>query len=300
MEKPQIICLTPVKNEAWILEKFLKCASVWADRIIIADQNSDDGSPDIARRFPKVQLIENDSKEFNEPERQKLLIDEARKIPGPKILIALDADEFFSANFSKTRDWELIQKAVPGTIINFHWACVLPDRKKYYIYPGEFPLGFVDDGSDHQGKIIHSPRLPIPDDNPSVLVKGFKVLHFATIDFERFKSKVRWYQCLEYIKGRWEGRLIDLYRWYHRDFHIPGEYIKTLPDEWIKGYEAEIDLLDITEEPYYRWDIEMIRLFADEGTKNFENSRFGILIGIKCMKKYIKKNRVSVLMILVL
>ncbi|MFZ0503142.1 MAG: glycosyltransferase family 2 protein, partial [Chthoniobacterales bacterium] len=65
MEKPLVICLTPIKDEAWILERFLKCASTWADHIIIADQQSKDGSKEIARRFPKVTLIENNSESFN-------------------------------------------------------------------------------------------------------------------------------------------------------------------------------------------------------------------------------------------
>ena len=78
MLKPTVICLTPVKNEAWILERFLRCASLWADYIIIADQGSDDGSVEIATRFPKVILVENPSSIFNEPERQKLLLEAAR------------------------------------------------------------------------------------------------------------------------------------------------------------------------------------------------------------------------------
>ena len=84
MKTPQIICLTPVKNEAWILERFLECASLWADQIIIADQGSDDGSREIARSFNKVQLIENSAKVFNEPERQKLLIEAARSDSWPE------------------------------------------------------------------------------------------------------------------------------------------------------------------------------------------------------------------------
>ncbi len=46
-DKPVLICLTPIRNEAWILERFLQCASLWADYIIIGDQNSDDGSREI-------------------------------------------------------------------------------------------------------------------------------------------------------------------------------------------------------------------------------------------------------------
>ena len=32
-ERPKIICLTPVKNEEWILRRFLRLASLWADHI---------------------------------------------------------------------------------------------------------------------------------------------------------------------------------------------------------------------------------------------------------------------------
>ena len=41
VDKPTVVCLTPVKNEAWILDRFLKCAGLWAEHIIIADQGAD-------------------------------------------------------------------------------------------------------------------------------------------------------------------------------------------------------------------------------------------------------------------
>ena len=41
--KPLLIDLTPVFNEAWVLPAFLKATSLWADYIIIADQMSTDG-----------------------------------------------------------------------------------------------------------------------------------------------------------------------------------------------------------------------------------------------------------------
>jgi glycosyltransferase involved in cell wall biosynthesis len=49
--KPTIICLTPVKNEAWLLDRFLQATSLWADFIIIADQMSTDGSQEIAKKI---------------------------------------------------------------------------------------------------------------------------------------------------------------------------------------------------------------------------------------------------------
>jgi len=269
VEKPKIICLTPVKNEAWILERFLKCASIWADHIIVADQGSDDGSREIAQRFPKVLLIENKAKEFNEPERQKLLIEAARRIPGQKLLIAIDADEFLTANFRESLEWELVLRAVPGTVIKFQWACVLPDRKSYYLFPAEFPLGFMDDGTDHNGRIIHSPRLPLPENTARICLNGIKVLHLSTIDWRRFTSKIRWYEAWEFLLQRWDKRLVQLYRLYHTSFYIPKDKMVDLPSEWTDGYGPDINILDVPTEPFYRWDREMIRLFREHGTKKF-------------------------------
>ena len=98
--KPIIICLTPVKNEAWILERFLRCASLWADHIIVADQASEDGSREIAQRFEKVTLIRNESSDYSEAARQRLLIAQPhREIAGPRLLVALDADDCLTANY---------------------------------------------------------------------------------------------------------------------------------------------------------------------------------------------------------
>jgi hypothetical protein len=269
MFKPTVICLTPVKNEAWILEPFLKAASLWADHIIIADQNSDDGSREIAQQFPKVTLIENRSSTFNEPERQKLLLEAARQIPGPRLLLALDADEFITANFQSSAEWQRMLAAAPGTVIGFHWAVVLPDLNSYYIFPAEFPLGFVDDGSAHEGKPIHSTRVPVPAEAPMLSMQEILVLHYSVADFERFKSKVRWYQCWEYLNGQ-NSSFLHLYRWYHRDFCIPPSETKLIPEEWRTGYaQRGIEPNGFVREGVYRWDKEMLKLFAEHGVKRF-------------------------------
>lgn len=269
MTKPIVICLTPVKNEAWILERFLKCASVWADHIIIADQGSDDGSREIARKFSKVLLIENEAKEYNELERQKLLLDAARAIPGDKLLIALDADEFLTANFQNSREWEMVLRAVPGTVIIFRWACVLPDRKSYFVFPADFPLGFMDDGANHVGKLIHSPRLPVPDNAARIHMSGIMVLHLSTIDWGRYTSKIRWYQAWELLQGKWDKKLFGLYRFYHTCFHIQKDRIAELPPEWTEGYGPGISILDVPTESFYRWDREMLDFFREHGAWRF-------------------------------
>lgn len=269
MPAPKLICMTPVKNEAWILERFLHCASVWADHIIVADQGSDDGTREIARSFPKVTLVENTSETFCEIHRQKLLISEARKIDGPKVLFALDADEIFTADFIGSDDWRDAIASPPGTVLDFRWACVLPDGKTYYEYPADFPFGYVDDGAEHvQGRVIHGPRVPIRDDSPRKPM-GMRVMHLSVLDAGRFKSKVRWYQTWEFLNKDWGERYLELYRIYHRDHHINKTRIKPLPSEWLDGYGSEVDLLDNKSKPFYHRDLDLLKLFDEHGTAKF-------------------------------
>src|SRR5215212_1735798 len=96
--RPAIVVLTPLKNDAWILRRFLEVTSVFADRIIIADQGSTDGGREICAEFEKVTVVDNPSSVYDEGERQQLLIGAARElVPLPRILIALDADEILTA-----------------------------------------------------------------------------------------------------------------------------------------------------------------------------------------------------------
>jgi glycosyltransferase involved in cell wall biosynthesis len=268
---PKVICLTPVKNEAWILERFLKCASLWADHIIIADQGSDDGSREIARGFSKVTLIDNSSQTFNEPERQKLLINAARQIPGPRLLLALDADEFITANCLNSMEWQSVLNAPAGTVIRFEWPIILSDMRSYWMYPYEFGFGFIDDGSEHEGTKIHSQRVPFPQHASHLFLKDIKVMHYAFTDLDRAKSKSRWYQCWEML-NRPEQGAAWIFRFHQKDMVIPDREIKALPTAaWLAGYEERgIDMKTVFRNSAYRWDREVLELFEHHGTKKFK------------------------------
>ena len=49
--RPAVVVLTPVRDQAWILASFLDAASLWADHIFIADQQSTEDSPNIAASY---------------------------------------------------------------------------------------------------------------------------------------------------------------------------------------------------------------------------------------------------------
>src|SRR4051795_11203104 len=125
-DKRQVVCVTPVKNEGWFLERFLRATELWADRIIVADQGSTDETRAIAARFPKVTLVENPRADYDEGARQRLLIAAAREVPGPKVVIALDADEVLTPTWTESQEWRDALAAPPGTALAFDWVNVLP------------------------------------------------------------------------------------------------------------------------------------------------------------------------------
>jgi glycosyltransferase involved in cell wall biosynthesis len=271
MTKPLVFCLTPVKNEAWILERFLKCASLWADHIIIADQGSTDGSREIAQKFPKVKLIDNSSQGWSEPVRQQMLLAEARQFPGPKVLFSLDADEFLTANFATSPEWDSILSAPSGTVIGIQWPEIEINFSDltYFYYPFVLPFGFVDDGTEHKPELIHGRRVPMPSAGRVLALTEIKLMHYCLVDADRFKSRIRWYQCFEHLSLK--KKPIDLYRYYNKIRFISPQAIANVPREWIAGYQGRgIDMTSVNREGSYRWDREVLGYFKEHGTKKFK------------------------------
>jgi glycosyltransferase involved in cell wall biosynthesis len=273
MVKPTVICLTPMRNEAAILDRFLQCASLWADHIIIADNFSDDGSQDIARSYPKVTLINNPATELDEESRQKLLIAEARKIPGPRLLIALDTDEALTANFMNHPEWETVLNAPPGSIIEFEWVNILPEMTSYWAQAKAgfyYPLGFMDDGSEHIGGSLHSPRIPEPAFAPRIRLNSIKLLHYGYTDYDRSASKHIWYQCWEKVRRPTQSS-VWIYRFYNLMYSFPKDEILPLQQEWFTGYEEKgIDMTSICRPGVYWRDREVLELLSKYGSEKFK------------------------------
>jgi hypothetical protein len=268
MSLAMVICLTPVKNEAWILKQFLESASLWADHIIIADQNSNDGSREIASGFEKVTLLDNPYPSYDEQQRQKLLLDAARKFPMPRFLIALDADEFLSPNFASSFEWRISLNSQPGTIIKMPSVQIKPDMKHYW-QTADGAFAYIDDGHEHSGSLIHSPRVPLPADGPEIKLNEIFVMHYQFVDWERMRSKHRWYQCWERINYS-QRSAIDIFRKYHHMFGIRNIELKKIPGWWFDGYSTYgVDLRNISKENSYWWDEEILKLIEKYGTKRF-------------------------------
>ncbi len=210
---PIHIVMTPVRNEAWILRAFLESTSRWADYIIIADQMSTDGSRDIIQEYAQrnaamqgraeILMIDNNNPEFNEPERQTMLIAKAREVAAGRdtLLWGLDADEILAANTFKTKDWDRIMNSKPGDVFWFRWAEISPNQKDFSISI-YYPWLFHDDGKEPHGNYVrnmHSMRIPYPiEEKQMYQVNDFFVLHMAYLNTHRVVSKSRFYQFVDW------------------------------------------------------------------------------------------------------
>jgi hypothetical protein len=264
------VCLTPVRNEAWIIDRFLAAAKTWASDIIVADQASTDGTVDQVQQTAGVDLVVNDSGGYDEQHRQNLLLGKARQVPGRRLLIALDADEALSANSLTSDEWRRLETLPPGAIVRFRWVNILPGFKQAWIPPQPSAFGFVDDGSDHNGTRIHSPRVPQPPGAPIVDMKEVVVLHFQYVAWERMMSKHRWYQAWEHIKNC-QKSAVQIFRQYH---HMFGSWhrseIHPVRREWLDGYRhLGIDFESLRSEPTTWWDVEVLAMLQRYGVEHF-------------------------------
>jgi glycosyltransferase involved in cell wall biosynthesis len=268
-EARQIVCVTPVKNEGWFLDRFLRATELWADRIIVADQGSTDDTREIARRFSKVTLVDNPRTEYDEGARQRLLISAAREVPGPKVVVALDADEVLTPNWTSSPEWQGAFAAPPGTVLAFDWVNVLPGWEQAYLPSEPVPFGYVDDGAEHSGDRIHATRVPVPAGADVRHMGEVKVIHLQYADWQRMKSKQRWYQCWEAINGG-AKRPVQLYRQYHRMDAFPPEEIVDFPRAWVDAYaRLGVDIAPEPTDDVYWWDEEVYRWIADHGPERF-------------------------------
>lgn len=265
----RVVCVTPMKNEAWILERFLAAAQLWADHIVLADQASTDASREIAARFPKVRLVENTAPAYDEGARQRLLLAEARDIPGPRAIVALDADEALAFGAWDTAEWRQALAAPPGTTFAFDWINVLPDLRSAYVPRDPVPFAFIDDGRAHVGSTIHSTRVPIRDESELRRLTDVKILHLQYTDALRVQSKQRWYQAWERLNHP-EKRPVQIYRQYNRLRAFPADEVRQLDRTWLAGYEQlGVDLTDHPRGGPYWWDLEVVGWLIEEGVERF-------------------------------
>lgn len=198
----KIITLLPVKNEDWILKTSLQNFSSFSDVIIIADQNSEDKTIEIANSFPKVKVINNPHTGHSNKVRW-LLLDEARKIEGEKLIICLDADELISPDCVS----EMIKyKDEAPVSFSSMWMQAWNGMTEYRTdgaWGNNYKqFAFFDDGKvDYiREEVINDHTNRIPEIKKFVTIKH-PIIHLQLLAKRRSETKQVWYMCNELVKG---------------------------------------------------------------------------------------------------
>lgn len=265
--------VTPVRNEAWILERFLSVTSRFADRIIVADQRSTDESRAICARYPKCTVIDNPTDDYNEGTRQLLLLHHARTlVPEPRIILALDADEILAADAVQSPGWQSMLTAPAGSILCVERVDLYKTPDRCMRHDRLTPLGYVDDGVEHTPRVMDSVRVPIPDYARRTLLPDVTVLHYAALRPRALAAKLRWYSVLANVRGTgpWVFKRRLLYSHAMRvDFTGAGR-IEPSAERWFRGWEAlGIDMRTVTDDDYHWYDVEVLRFFRTYGARKF-------------------------------
>ena len=276
--RPQLVVVTPVRNEAWVLEAFLTCTSSWADYIIIADQQSTDGSREIAAKYEKVILVDNDAAEMNQAAARLLLFREVDKIEGDKIVFALDADEFLSEDFEKTNGWRQIIKSQPNEIFCFKWLnlygdyChVLPDSG-YMEWACHFSnkTKIAEEYERCEKNAIHEMRVPcLPVDKVHyVAIDDIKFIHLAQINQVRQKNKHAFYQVHTIASLTERKSAVSIFRTYNPP-HPPTSTLATEIRLINYGSGEDVKRLVKSNDIGLYYIDEMLSIFNRDGLKKY-------------------------------
>src|ERR1039458_5438985 len=117
---------------------------------------------------------------------------------------------------------------------------------------------------------MHGPRLPGHTTGRTMDLDGPKVVHLQYLDWERMRSKQRWYQAQERIEHP-RKRPIQIYRQYHHMDAIAPSERHRLRGEWFIGYgvDGATSLLAVDPQCAYPTDARVLYLLEEHGVERF-------------------------------
>jgi len=277
MSSTKIIVITCIKDEAWMLERFLETCSQFADHIIVSDESTSlDNSLEIYARYPKVILHHNSGNPERGYIRRQFVFEEARKISCDKrIIIAIDSDEILSANILESPEWLTVMNSEPGTLIYLQWVTLWKSYEFYradseHFYGNYNRQIWVDDGVSDiptNGREMHLAYNPMHA-KKYIYLNDIVCLHYQCCNWQRMESKHRFYRVHEKANIK---KLSDLaiYRVYG---HLSSKNIvcRKSPKKWFEGWTKRgIDMTSCRVENITHFDISVMELLKKYGANYF-------------------------------
>jgi len=280
-----LTAIMPARNEAWVLGLSARAALTWCDSIVILDHASEDETIAIVCAlmddFPeRVHFISEPSPVWNEMNHRQRLLDFAREI-GATHIAPVDADEVLAGDMLADIRGH-IEALRPGQMLsckmrNLHRSIdrYRSDNSPFGSMAGTM-LAFADstglswaprNGYQHHQR---SPR----GSYQGPCIEGGGIMHLQFASWDRLTAKQSWYQCMERVKYPTKPRH-ELARAYGLSMDETGLETSEVPAAWWHPYEAHMQYLDVSVEPWHK--AEITRMFAEHGAEYFSGLN---LIGI--------------------
>ena len=234
----KVITLLPVKNESWILKATLQNMSDFSDHIIIADQNSTDGSLRIYKEFPKVIFIKNNNQNHNNSVRWQLLEYARKKFGVSNLILCVDADEMISPDAISYIKKYITNHKTESLSFSFPWIQLWGSPNQHRIdsvWKNNFKnIAFFDNGKvDYERKTVlndHTSRIPRCE--KEIKLNQFPLLHYQYINLKQSEIKQAWYRCSELILGNKPKKINYKYSITKNNTEI---VLKPTKSEWFKN-----------------------------------------------------------------
>ena len=245
-QKPKIVGLVPVRNEALVIEQCLKALACYTDAIIVLDDASEDETVAIVKSLAHEcnveKIIEKKIWYRDEPGDRNKLLQAGRAIGGTHFVV-IDADEIFTApclkdNFLRTKIFEL----QPEQVLELAWIRLWKSLKQCRNEVDIKEFIFCDNGTSYyESRFIHTSRVPNKFFNKESMhitpAIEYGLLHFQAINWRNMRIRQAWYRCLEHIRNPKES-IKNINKGYAASEDETNLRLATCPKAWFDGYTS--------------------------------------------------------------
>jgi len=213
----RLVCLMPVRNEAWCLGLSARAVLEWVDHLVVLDHASTDPTPailwELDKLYPgKLTVLNEDDPQWNEMAHRQRLLEECRR-QGATHIVYVDADEVLTGNLLP-RIRGLVECTQPGLILQLPWLSMRGSIARYEVSGPwarcDVSVAFADDPRWHwtarQGYDFHHRHpmgIPFAAYKPLRRHEG-GLMHLQFVSDRRLKAKQYLYQLTERL--RWPDR----------------------------------------------------------------------------------------------
>lgn len=271
----RLICLMPVRQDAWSLAASSRAALQWVDDLIVcenfvwADPATDEALPD----DPRITHIYHDAPAWDEADIRLHMLDVGRRLGGTHFALC-DADEIATANLPM-RDMAADLK--PGDGLRLPWLHLWRSLDKYR--DDASPFGRLAQTSvlfcDHpsltykprdDGYQIHQ-RAPGGVMFAPAVTKGAGLMHMQHASWRRVVAKQVLQRLVEHLRYGATRSVKEINLRYRPTTDETGLVLRDVPAEWWKGLEGLRELIDVSAVP---WQVdEVYRLLDTHGRQRF-------------------------------